>query len=319
MTSYTKRVLVAGGAGFIGGNFLLRFVRQYPDYYFICVDVLNYASNYETLRPLERFENYKFIKMDLSEDTEQLLQLTGNYGITDIINFAAESSVDRSFLSPTFFTKNNILATQNLLECHRTSPEQIQTFIHISTDEVYGDEVVRASEKSPLNPTNPYSATKAAVDLIINAYTKSYKLPITVLRPNNIYGPGQYPEKLIPLTIECGETNRPVPIHGNGKNERRYLYISDFLDAVDITWHRSDCAGETYNVGGDVEHEGSIANNELVSLINDVFGCSVDIEYVKDRNYNDLDYSMDTEKLRKLGWRQKVTLHEGLTAIKKLK
>ncbi|CCG22446.1 Gal102 UDP-glucose-4-epimerase [Candida orthopsilosis Co 90-125] len=316
MTNYTRCVLVSGGAGFIGGNFLSRAVQHYPDYCFICVDVLNYASNYEMLRPLERLENFKFIKLDLSEDVNQLIQIAQEYRVTDIINFAAESSVDRSFLSPIFFTKNNIFATQNLLECYRLLPEQIQTFIHISTDEVYGDEVERATESSPLNPTNPYSATKAATDLILNAYTKSYKLPVTILRPNNIYGPGQYPEKLIPLVIECGEKNRPVPIHGDGKNGRRYLYISDFLDAMDIVWHKSECAGQVYNVGGDVQHEQPIDNNSLVGLVNDVFGYSVDIVYVKDRNYNDLDYSMDTSKLRKLGWRQKITLREGLKAMR---
>lgn len=307
MTNYTKSVLVAGGAGFIGRSFLLQFVRKFPNYFFICVDILNYASDYEVLKPLERLENYKFIKMDLSEDVNQLLQVVKEHQVTDIINFAAESCVDKSFVSPIFFTKNNILATQNLLECARLL--QIPTFIHISTDEVYGDEMDKAMENSPLCPTNPYSATKAAIDLIVNAYIKSYEMPITILRPNNIYGPGQYPEKLIPLVIECGRKKQPVPIHGDGKNKRRYLYMSDFLDALDLVWHNADCTGKVYNVGGD---EGPIDNCSLVSLINEVFGYSVDIEFVKDRNYNDKDYSMDTSKLRKLGWKQKVTLHDGL-------
>ena len=311
MTNYTKRVLVSGGSGFIGFNFLSREVRKHPEYYFICVDVLNYASNYKLLKYLERFENYKFVKLDLSEDVEPLLQLAKQYQVTDIINFAAESCVDRSFDSPVFFTKNNILTTQNLLECHRLL--QIHTFIHISTDEVYGDEIKEATENSPLNPTNPYSATKAAIDMIINAYVKSYKLPVTILRPNNIYGPGQYPEKLIPLVIECGKKSRSVPIHGDGTNERRYLYISDFLDAMDILWRKNECVG-IYNVGGGEV----IDNNSLVSVINKVFGYSTEIEYVKDRNYNDIDYSIDTSKLRKLGWRQKVTLHEGLKAMKNI-
>ncbi|KAI5967099.1 GAL102 [Candida theae] len=311
MTNYTKCILVSGGAGFIGRNFLSHFVEKYPSYYFICVDVLNYASNYDTLSRLKDHDNYKFIKMDLSEELDQLLRIAKDDKVTAIINFAAESSVDKSFESPIFFTKNNVLATQNLLECARLL--EIPNIIHISTDEVYGDEIKNATEKSPLNPTNPYSATKAAIDLIINAYIKSYKIPVTILRPNNIYGPGQHSEKLIPSVIARGKKNQPVPIHGDGTNARRYLYISDFLDAIDIIWHNSDYTGQIFNIGGE---EGPIDNNSLVRLVNEVFGYAVEIEYVRDRNYNDLDYSMDTSKLRKTGWRQRVPLRQGLEAMK---
>ncbi|RCK60909.1 Uncharacterized protein PB2B2.11 [Candida viswanathii] len=260
--AYDKRVLVAGGAGFIGCNFLTYAVPKFPHIHFTCIDKLNYASNQAIIKRLEAFPNFRFTQLDLSENLEQLLDLTRD--ITDIINFAAESCVDRSFLDPVYFTRNNILATQNLLECHRLN-RNVKYFLHISTDEVYGDQRDNVNEDDHfMNPTNPYSASKAAIDLIIQAYQHSYKLPITILRPNNVYGPLQYPEKIIPLTIKCLHENKPIPIHGNGTHKRRYLYVLDLVSAIEIVWRNQEVTtNQIYNVGGtDV-----LDNISLVRLI----------------------------------------------------
>ncbi|RLV92175.1 hypothetical protein JA1_003395 [Spathaspora sp. JA1] len=312
---FEKRVLITGGAGFIGSNFLNYFVRKYPSYHFTCIDKLNYASNFDNIADLQQLNNFKFIKLDLSESYETLHTiLVTNFPqteITDFINFAAESCVDKSFISPLYFTRNNILATQNLLECYRELQSKYRqqykfNFIHISTDEVYGDINQTANkENSILCPTNPYAATKAAIDLIIKSYQYSFNLPITTLRPNNIYGPNQYPEKLIPLTIKCLQEQKPIPIHGDGTNKRCYLYILDFLDALDLLWHSQDSStsGDIYNIGGDCE----IDNNSLVKLICEKFfkTKSIDytqyIQYVKDRAYNDKEYSINNDKISQLG------------------
>ncbi|EMG46857.1 SPBPB2B2.11 Uncharacterized protein PB2B2.11 [Candida maltosa Xu316] len=308
--TYTKRVLVSGGAGFIGINFLTYMVRKYPEYHFTCIDKLNYASNTGVIDDLQKYANFEFIQLDLSENLETLLQVTKE--TTDIINFAAESCVDRSFDNPIYFTKNNILATQNLLECHRLN-SNITFFLHISTDEVYGDNDDHAKEGiANLNPTNPYSASKAAIDLIINSYQYSYNLPITIIRPNNVYGPLQYPEKLIPLAIKCIQENTPVPIHGDGTNKRKYLYVHDLVLAIETIWSKQEqTINQIYNIGGTDE----LDNVSLVKLIFRIFGDGT-INYVKNRNYNDIKYSIDTTKVRKLGWEPKISLEQGLKLCK---
>lgn len=309
--TYTKKVLVTGGAGFIGCNFLSYIVPKYPQVHFTCIDKLNYASNSHIIKQLELLPNFCFIQLDLSESLEKLLDITRD--TTDIINFAAESCVDRSFLEPLYFTKNNIFATQNLLECHRLN-RNINYFLHISTDEVYGELVSNVVEDDHLmNPTNPYSASKAAIDLIIQSYQYSYKLPITILRPNNVYGPLQYPEKIIPLTIKCLHEKTPIPIHGNGTNKRRYLYVLDLVLAIEIIWKSQQITtNQIYNVGGTDE----LDNNSLVNLIMNVFQTPGEIQYVKDRKYNDSSYSIDTTKLAALGWEPKISITQGLELCK---
>lgn len=313
---HDKRVLVTGGAGFIGTCLLQHFLSKYPHIYFVCVDKLNYASKVEEIKRFSKsFKNFRFCHLDLSQDLQEVINLVRDYGITDIINLAAESSVDRSFLDPVLFTKNNVIATQNLLECLRLLLLQINYFLHMSTDEVYGETQV-ATEESALNPTNPYSASKALADLLIQAYKQSFQLPITIIRPNNVFGPNQFPEKLIPLVMQCGQTGKKVPIHGTGKNKRLFLYISDLLDAIEMLFfeHRVKSVGEIYNVG---HSEASlIENREVVHQINEIFGFSVDIEYVRDRKYNDKFYSMNTSKIYSLGWTPKVSLRRGLQLIK---
>ncbi|KAI3404927.2 GAL102 [Candida oxycetoniae] len=313
---YEKRVLVAGGAGFIGSNFLVQFVKRYPNYSFICVDYFNYASNRNIIRDLSSIGNFEFLQLDLSGPLEKIVGLVKSYAITDIINFAAESSVDRSFQDPLFFTKNNIIATQNLLECQRLFPSQIKWFLHVSTDEVYGDELENCSEVASLSPTNPYAASKAAIDLIINAYRKSYNSRVTIVRSSNVFGPNQDCKKLIPLIIKCGMDGTNVPIHGDGTNKRSYLYISDFLDAIDLIWRKrrdDDTVDGIYNISGDLNQ--MIENRVTVEIINEVFGFTTGIDYVEDRNYNDQFYSIDSTKVHSLGWEQRISLRDGLVMM----
>lgn len=311
--SFDKRIVVSGGAGFIGIHFLCYMVKKYPNFHFTCIDKLNYASNATEIENLKSFSNFEFVHLDLSDNLEYLLKITKN--TTDIINFAAESSVDRSFKDPVYFTKNNILATQNLLECHRLNPS-IGYFLHISTDEVYGDVYEGDNkENAVMNPTNPYSASKAAIDLIIKSYQYSYKLPITILRPNNVYGPLQYPEKIIPLTIQCINEKKPIPVHGKGTNKRKYLYVLDIVLAIETVWIKNPMTtvNQIYNIGGTDE----LDNLSLIKLIMEIFGRG-EIQFIKDRNYNDTNYSIDTTKIHNLGWSPKISLVQGLQLCKQL-
>ncbi|KAK6464768.1 putative dtdp-glucose 4,6-dehydratase [Scheffersomyces coipomensis] len=319
---YTKCILVTGGAGFIGSNFLNHFVKNYPNYYFICIDKLSYSSDNSTKNIIDitDAENFKFIKLDLAESYLDLFQLLVTdyeiYQITDIINFAAESCVDKSFESPLYFTKNNILSTQNLLECYRllkkSRPEVNINFLHISTDEVYGDSDIDVNEQGILNPTNPYSASKAAVDLIINSYRYSYKLPICIIRPNNIYGPYQYPEKIISRTLHCLKHGKKIPIHGSGSNKRRYLHVKDFLNGLQLIWENGNL-DDSYNIGNDFE----ISNYAVIKLIGELFfGNKSEIDdkvvFVNDREYNDLQYSINDDKIKQLGWKPEIDFRSGI-------
>lgn len=306
--SYTKRIAVTGGAGFIGSNLLLTLIPKFPHYLFVCIDKLNYAS--VDISDLEKFNNYKFVKADLIDQSSLFSILNAN-NITDIINLAAESCVDRSFESPVFFTTNNIIGTQNLLEFARCHPVR---FIHISTDEVYGEQkqLARVNEADKLNPTNPYSATKASIDLIIGAYQYSYKLDVTIVRSNNVYGPNQYPEKIIPMTLHKLRNGEKITIHGDGHHRRSYLHISDFISAVELVW-QNNLSG-VFNVGSPYE----ISNLELVKKILMLAGVSdVDgsIEFTNDRMYNDSRYLIDYSKIQEQGWVPEISLDEGLADL----
>lgn len=336
MMTVRSSVLITGGAGFLGSHFVNYVVEKYPNVHFICVDKLNYASHYSTnlIKVLNNI-NLKFIEKDLSCELEYLQNLIKIHNVSQIINFAAESCVDRSFQSPLYFTTNNILATQNLLECCRLSDHKI-SFLHISTDEVYGEQEIGqyVDENSKLNPTNPYSASKASIDLIIQSYIYSYKLQITILRSNNVYGYGQYPEKIVPIAINTldrifqnGKQSLKIPIHGDGHYKRTYLYVTDFLKAVELLWNQNgkgNCFGEIYNVGGDDDNEDyEMSNLDLIRFICDCYFKKYNIkdradnyiEFIKDRNYNDSRYLLDCSKIKALGWSPTITLQSGIPKI----
>ena len=357
MPDYDEYFLVTGGAGFIGSHFLEYFVIRYPNYHFTCIDKLNYATNQNTslLSKIMEYPNFHFIKMALSADYPVLYNfLVTEYRknrITNIIHFAAESCVDRSFSNPLYFTANNILGTQNLLECTRlliTKFPEVKDrfrFIHISTDEVYGEqnEGERVDESSKLNPTNPYAATKAACDLILKSYYYSYKIPIASIRSNNVYGPRQYPEKIIPMTLsklECYVRQYPrsdkmahkIRIHGDGSNKRAYLHIQDFIQGIELIWMKfreeqsasypeKQIINQTFNIGSEDE----IDNLSLVKFICDTYlnkklslsnlDYSNYIEFVKDRNYNDSRYSINYNKIKKFGWNPTIDLKSGIVGL----
>ncbi|ODV79492.1 putative dtdp-glucose 4,6-dehydratase [Suhomyces tanzawaensis NRRL Y-17324] len=325
-TLFERYVLVTGGAGFIGSHFLEYLVTKYPNYHFTCIDKLNYVSSYSTkfLDSLTSLPNFKFIKRDLALELEFLKQLlVFNFNtnrITEVINFAAESSVDISFDDPLYVISNNILSTANLLECFRlvklANPEETFNFLHVSTDEVYGDEGIQSDESASLRPTNPYSASKASLDMIINSYKCSWKLPISIVRPNNVYGPRQYPNKLVPAAINRLFSGKPVRIHGSGSNLRCYLHVHDLVRALELVW-KSPNKGQVFNVGNGDE----ILNVALVEKIcklyfkDEPFELQKHVEFVEDRKYNDMRYSMSCEKIGELGWSPRIRLEDGLSEM----
>lgn len=291
----------------MGSNCLKQWLVKYPQYHFICVDKMNYASS-----PLPRFANLTVIQFDLSADYSHVEQLLSGLSITDIINFAAESSVDRSFVDPVYFTRNNILCAQNVLEFYRLN-RGISRFVHVSTDEVYGDQQFDANEDSKLLPTNPYSATKASIDLIIGAYIQSYGLKISIVRPNNLYGPGQYPEKIIPMSFHCLRSGLKIPLHGDGSTLRCYLHVIDFARALDCVWHNTDVG--VYNVGTDVETSTLDVAKMVIATVLKTADYSQHVEFVPDRMYNDKRYSCDLTSIRLLGWAPTIDLHEGIAML----
>ncbi|ODV93281.1 hypothetical protein PACTADRAFT_77630 [Pachysolen tannophilus NRRL Y-2460] len=301
------KVLVTGGAGFMGSWSVEHLVENQHDV--ICFDKLSYGGNYQNVSHLESCSNFKFVKGDI-KDAQLVSKLIEENDIDTILNLAAESDVDRSFVEPLYFTENNVLGTQSLLEVVRNSTRKI-LFIQISTDEVYGeqDENACIDENGKLNPTNPYSATKAAIDLILSVYKLSYKLPIIIVRSNNVYGPRQYPEKIIPNFIVNLLKNQPLVIHGNGENKRKYLYVKDFVRVIDLMLTRGKI-GETYNIGTDFE----ISNLDLSKMLVDNFHNSQsEIIFGKDRLFNDSRYNIDFDKLKKLGWQPEIEFSQGLS------
>lgn len=304
-----KKILVTGGAGFIGGNFVKYMVEKYPDYDIYNLDLLTYAGDLLRHRDIEQEKNYHFIKADIA-DSENMLKLFKKEKFDYVVHFAAESHVDRSITDPEPFVKTNILGTQVLLDV--ALKNGLTKFIHISTDEVYGDTELNSSmlftEESKVNPTSPYSASKASSDLLVCAYHKTFGLSVNIIRSSNNYGPYQFPEKLIPLTISRLLNNQKVPVYGNGRNIRDWLYVSDFCDAIDLVLHKG-VSGEIYNVGGKNER----TNLEVVKTIINHLGKTDDfIEFVQDRPAHDKRYAIDSSKIRKLGWVPKYTFETGI-------
>lgn len=306
-----KKILITGGAGFIGANFVHYILDKYEDYKVFNLDKLTYAANLENLRSIENNINYTFIKGDIC-NKELIENLFNKENFDIVVNFAAESHVDRSISNPEVFINTNVLGTQILLDaCKKYN---VSRFHQVSTDEVYGDLPLDRldllfSENNNLNPSSPYSASKASADLIVKAYFKTFNLPITISRCSNNYGRFQHEEKLIPLMIKRALNEEKLPVYGNGLNVRDWLHVYDHCSAIDLIIHEGK-VGEVYNVGGNNEK----SNIEIVKEILDVLGKGEDlISYVKDRKGHDLRYAIDSSKLQKeLNWKPKYSLDEGL-------
>lgn len=289
-----KRLLITGGAGFIGSNFIRLILGKYPDYKITNLDKLTYCGNLENLKDVEKNKNYTFVKGDITDEA-LVAKLVKDCDI--IIHFAAESHVDRSIKDPSEFLKTNIFGTFTLLEAAKK--RGVERFIQISTDEVYGSIVKDYSkEGDPLEPNSPYSATKAGADLLARSYFVTFKLPVIITRSSNNFGPYQYPEKIIPLFITNLLANKKVPVYADGMNMRDWLYVEDNCEAIDVVMHKG-APGEIYNIGVGRE----ITNMELTRGLLGILGkTESSIEYVKDRPGHDKRYALDIAKVKTLGW-----------------
>ncbi len=318
-----RTILVTGGAGFIGSNFIRYIMEKYPDYFVINLDKLTYAGNLQNLVDIEQKGNYKFIKGDISQK-ETVEMVFNSYDIDIVVNFAAETHVDRSIDEPDIFLITNIIGTQVLInaavEHWKIHPDDKYSreykagvkFLQISTDEVYGSAAHgnMFTEEMQLLPGSPYAASKAAADLLVMAYANTYGIPVNITRCSNNYGPGQYPEKLIPLMINRCISGSDLPVYGDGLQIRDWLHVYDHCSAIDIVMQNGK-NGEIYNIGGNNER----TNLEIVELIIDSMDATKGlIKHVKDRPGHDRRYSIDSSKLRKsLGWKPSVTFQKGIS------
>lgn len=305
------KFLVTGGAGFIGGNFLHIMVNKYPNDEYVCLDALTYAGNMETLEPIMKKPNFKFVH-------ENICNRKAIYGLFEkehfdyVINFAAESHVDRSIENPEIFLETNVIGTSVLMDACRKY--RIKRFHQVSTDEVYGDLPLDRpdlffTETTPLHTSSPYSASKASADLLVLAYHRTFKLPVTISRCSNNYGPYQFPEKLIPLMIQKASNDESLPVYGNGANVRDWLYVGDHCTAIDLVV-RNGRDGEVYNIGGHNER----TNLQVVKTILKALGKPESlINYVKDRPGHDLRYAIDPKKIEtELGWKPEFNFDTGI-------
>ncbi|MBQ3142524.1 MAG: dTDP-glucose 4,6-dehydratase [Bacilli bacterium] len=306
------KVLVTGGCGFIGSNFLHYMVNKYSNYNFVCVDALTYAGNYANLNPIINESNFKFIKEDIT-NRENIFKIFENENFDWVINFAAESHVDNSIKNPEIFLKTNILGTQVLMDA--SLKYNIKRYHQISTDEVYGDLPLDRpdllfTEENPIHTSSPYSASKASADLLVSAYIRTFKLPATISRCSNNYGPYQFPEKLIPVVISKALNNENIPVYGKGENIRDWIHVHDHNTAIDLIMHKGK-VGEVYNIGGRSEK----TNLEVVKTILSKLGKSEElITFVTDRPGHDLRYAIDSDKIEKeLGWTREYVFEEGIT------
>ncbi|KAH9538841.1 hypothetical protein CY35_15G027800 [Sphagnum magellanicum] len=310
-TYISKNILITGAAGFIASHVANRLMRNYPHYKIVVLDKLDYCSNLKNLLPSKASQNFKFVKGDIgSADLVNYLLITE--GIDTIMHFAAQTHVDNSFGNSFEFTKNNIYGTHVLLEACKVTGT-VCRFIHVSTDEVYGeteaDAIVGNHEASQLLPTNPYSATKAGAEMLVMAYGRSYGLPVITTRGNNVYGPNQFPEKLIPKFILLAMQGKPLPIHGDGSNVRSYLYCEDVAEAFEVVLHKGSI-GHVYNIGTKKERTVLNVARDICNLFN--LDCEKSIQFVDNRPFNDQRYFLDDAKLKELGWQERTTWEEGL-------
>lgn len=304
-------IIVTGGAGFIGSNFIFYLLAAHPDWRIVCLDKLTYAGNLSTLAPVLKRPGFRFVKSDIC-DRSGVFKLFAEERPDIVVNFAAESHVDRSIAEPALFLETNVLGVQVLLDACRSFG--VKRFHQISTDEVYGDlpldrPDLSFDETSPLRPSSPYSAAKAAADLLVLAYRRTFGLPVSISRCSNNYGPYQFPEKLIPLAVVNALRSRPLPLYGDGKNVRDWLHVKDHCRALDLIITRGK-EGEIYNIGARSE----LSNLQLAELIVKEVGASCDlISFVADRKGHDLRYALNADKLQKeLGWQPAVPFAQGL-------
>lgn len=305
------KICVTGGAGFIGGNFVQYMVKKYPDYEILNLDLLTYAGNLETLKPVENEPNYRFVRGDIA-DRSFIMDLFKKEKFDVVVNFAAESHVDRSITDPGIFVQTNVMGTQVLMDACKEYG--VKRFHQVSTDEVYGDLPLDRPdlffhEDTPLHTSSPYSSSKASADLFVMAYERTFGLPVTISRCSNNYGPYQFPEKLIPLILSRALDDKPLPVYGKGENVRDWLHVSDHCEAIDLILHKGK-VGEIYNVGGHNEK----TNLEVVKTILQELGKPESlIEFVTDRPGHDLRYAIDPAKIeRELGWKPKFTFDTGM-------
>ena len=304
-------IIVTGGAGFIGGNFIHYYLKAHPDDRVICIDKLTYAGNLSTLAPVMDNPHFRFCKLDIC-DREGVFRIFEEEQPDAVINFAAESHVDRSIENPEIFLETNIIGTATMMDACRAFGNV--RYHQVGTDEVYGDlplddPTLFFTETTPIKTSSPYSASKASADLLVQAYYRTYGLPVTISRCSNNYGPYHFPEKLIPLMIANCLNNKPLPVYGEGLNVRDWLYVEDHCKALDLILHKGRI-GEVYNIGGHNE----MRNIDIVKLIIKELGKSEDlITYVKDRKGHDLRYAIDPTKIHEeLGWLPETKFQDGI-------
>jgi len=316
-------ILITGGCGFIGSNFVNYMVKKYPQHNFVNVDVMYYCASLDNIdKDVQNAPNYKFVQCNIN-DFSLIKYLLKSENITHIIHFAAQSHVDNSFDNSLQYTDDNVKGTHSLLEAVRVVNKEI-IFFHFSTDEVYGESKLDENPKDEMSilcPTNPYAASKAAAEMLVNSYIHSYGLNCIISRGNNVYGPNQYPEKLIPKFIQFMKQGKKCTIHGDGSSLRTFIHVYDVCTAVETLLHKGKY-GEIYNIGSDISYEKSVI--DIAKILIEVMenrkldkdeNISSYIEYVEDRPFNDKRYFITNEKLKQLGWGQTVTLQKGITDL----